>query len=150
MKNNLKHLVINTFSKGFTLIELLVVIAILGILLSIISVNLVTAQKQARDARRLQDLESIQTSFESYFAETGTYPTLSPDTRTEAFEGGVIPSDPKNIGDFQYDWEQTETDAYCICAALETRTGNSSAVSTSSTCNTWDTTGTFFCIQSKQ
>lgn len=151
MKNKIKHTIINSFSRGFTLIELLVVIAILGILLSVVSANLVTAQKQARDARRLQDLESIQTSMESYFAAFQVYPTEAEGNFSDAFEGGIVPTDPKSNDDYKY-WAETETNAYCICAALETRTGNSSNFSSDSTCNTWDITGTgsYFCIQSKQ
>ena len=46
-------------SKGFTLIELLVVIAIIGLLASIILASLNTAQQKGRDARRLEDLKEI-------------------------------------------------------------------------------------------
>jgi len=133
--------------KGFTLIELLVVISILGILISVISVNLVTAQKQARDARRLEDLTNIQTAFESYFVEYGSYPVASPTNNiANAFDGGIIPTDPKSTS--SYIWTYTSTAAYCVCASLETATGNAS-VPASTTC-TWNSSGTYLCIQNKQ
>jgi type IV pilus assembly protein PilA len=49
---------------GFTLIELLIVIAIIGILAGIVVsiINVQEYQKQARDARRMNDMLSIQTA----------------------------------------------------------------------------------------
>lgn len=50
--------------KGFTLIELLVVIVVIGILAGIV-VNIIDVQeyqKQARDARRINDILSVQTA----------------------------------------------------------------------------------------
>lgn len=137
---------IHKFLKGFTLIELLVVIAILSIITSLISVNFITAQKQARDSRRLQDMTNIQTAFESYYLESGYYPTLSPDNRANAFDGGLIPTDPKIGSD--YIWTYTSPSAYCICATLETTSGN--ADSPSSSLCTWNSLGSYLCIQNKQ
>jgi type II secretion system protein G len=62
---------------GFTLIELLVVIAILGILLAVVIGTITLSLKQARDARRLQDLRSIASTLELYHAETGRYPVAT-------------------------------------------------------------------------
>jgi prepilin-type N-terminal cleavage/methylation domain-containing protein len=62
---------------GFTLIELLVVIAIVGILLAVVIGTITLSLKQARDARRLQDLRSIATTLELYHAETGRYPVAA-------------------------------------------------------------------------
>jgi prepilin-type N-terminal cleavage/methylation domain-containing protein len=54
----------STQEKGFTLIELLVVIAIIGLLAGVITALLNPAEyiKQARDARRISDILSIQTA----------------------------------------------------------------------------------------
>lgn len=53
-------------NKGFTLIELLVVIAIIGILATIALVSLNSARGKARDAKRISDLRSAASAFETY------------------------------------------------------------------------------------
>lgn len=60
--------------RGFTLIELLVVIAIIGILASIILTSLGSTQSKARDARRMEDISSIQKALALYLTTSGTYP----------------------------------------------------------------------------
>lgn len=84
---------------GFTLIELLVVIAILGVLFAVIIGTITLSLKQARDARRLQDLRSIASTLELYYAETGRYPVAAgPIT-------GCVASGPNWIPDgTDYDW----------------------------------------------
>ena len=65
--------------KGFTLIELLMVIAIIGILSSIVLVNLNGARTKAQDAVRKQELQSVATAVEAYYAANGSYPIPSTD-----------------------------------------------------------------------
>ena len=60
-------------SQGFTLIELLVVIAIIGILASIILASLATARSKGNDAKRVEELKSIQ----SEIAILGTSATIT-------------------------------------------------------------------------
>ncbi|MAQ77189.1 hypothetical protein CL684_01550 [Candidatus Campbellbacteria bacterium] len=92
--------------KGFTLIELLVVIAIIGVLSSTILGSLSDARAQARDARRLSDIRSIQTALEVYYTNNGTYPTDSwqgsHNGSWDTFEstlGTTLPVDPINESD---------------------------------------------------
>lgn len=49
---------------GFTLIELLIVIAVIGVLAGVLVsiINVSEYQKQARDARRMNDILSVQTA----------------------------------------------------------------------------------------
>ncbi len=132
--------------QGFTLIELLVVIAIIGILVSVGIASFLTAQKQARDAKRAQTMLDIQSAFEQYQGAYGSYP-VSP-SLTDAFDDKTLPLDPKNSGNYVIDWSHTATDSYCICAKLESHTGNADAPS-STACN-WDTTKDYFCVENKQ
>ena len=65
----------NIHTTGFTLIELLMVIAIIGTLSSIVLASLNTARMNARDARRLSDINQIQTALELYYDDNNeTYP----------------------------------------------------------------------------
>ena len=60
--------------KGFTLIELLVVISIIGLLSSIVLTSVNSARAKARDARRIADLNQIQTALEFFYDSQGRYP----------------------------------------------------------------------------
>jgi type II secretion system protein G len=60
--------------KGFTLIELLIVIAIIGLLATLAIVSLTTAQRKARDARRVADIKQLQNAVEVYYSEIAQYP----------------------------------------------------------------------------
>lgn len=128
--------------KGFTLIELLVVIAIIAIITGIGIANLITAQKQARDAARREIIGNVQSAFEQYYAETSLYPTT--DNEGSAFQSGIKPKDPKDPTT-TITWGTSSSASYCVCATLETGTGNSS----NATC-TWLDTGTFYCAKNKQ
>ncbi len=134
--------------RGFTLIELLVVIAIIGILVSVAIVNYITAQKQARDATRMNIMSNIQSAFEQYYAVNAQYPNIGSGTLDAAFDNNAKPTDPKNSGSYIINYNRTTTTAYCVCSLLEAKTGNANSPS-STTCS-WNTTGTYYCIQNQQ
>lgn len=136
----------NKIKKGFTLIELLVVIAIIGIVMSIGVANLITAQKQARDANRRQIIHNIQTAFEQFYAGTGSYPDST--SIGAAFDNGSAPTDPKNSGAYIINYSGTSSSAYCVCATLEGGGGNASGASGTSC--TWVEDGDYYCAQNKQ
>jgi prepilin-type N-terminal cleavage/methylation domain-containing protein len=60
--------------KGFTLVELMVVISIIGLMSSIVLVSFNRSRMKARDARRLEDMHTIQTALEMYYDKYGYYP----------------------------------------------------------------------------
>ncbi len=66
---------IKRFNKGFTLIELLVVIAIIGILAGIVLASLGNARGGANDAKVKEQLKSMQTAAEIYYAKNSSYGT---------------------------------------------------------------------------
>jgi prepilin-type N-terminal cleavage/methylation domain-containing protein len=64
---------------GFTLIELLIVIVILGVLAGIVvfSVRGITDRGEASACK--SEVATVQTAVESYYAQTGGYPTATSD-----------------------------------------------------------------------
>ncbi len=80
------------FTKGFTLIELLVVVAIIGILAAIVYAPLQTALRKGRDAKKISEMKTIQSSLMMYAdSNNGNYP----DNLTQlasSTQGGI----PKN------------------------------------------------------
>ena len=140
-----KQIMNQIFKKGFTLIELLVVIAIIGIVMSIGVANLITAQKQARDASRRQIIHNIQTAFEQYYSGTGAYPVGDV---SAAFENGDAPTNPKNTTGYTIDYTGITASAYCVCATLEGGGGNASG-HTGTSCN-WSDDASYYCAQNKQ
>lgn len=129
--------------QAFTLIELLVSIAILAIVTSIGVANLITAQKQARDAARREIIGNVQSAFEQYYAQFGAYPTGD---QASAFENGVAPTDPRESST-PLSWNIAD-DSYCVCATLENGTGNANVPS--GTACAWNSLGTYYCAQNKQ
>lgn len=135
-----KHL-----KKGFSLVELLVVITIMAIL-SVVAYQAFGGQTaSARNARRTQDLSSIQSALEIFFIENGNrYPAQLDDgdsnTNTDDLVPkymSKIPKDPYEIAaDTFNDYSYTKNSkTYQLGATLETDTsykayviGNSSDV----------------------
>lgn len=101
-------------NRGFTLIELLVVIAIIGILASIVLASLASTQSKARDARRMEDMSTLQKALAMYMSDNGTYPILvatttlsGADAVSTALVGAqtlpVMPKDPQTpLYDYSY------------------------------------------------
>lgn len=129
--------------KGFTLIELLIVITIIAIITSIGAASMITAQKQARDSARREIISNVQSAYEQYFAETGTYPYLNP---SAAFENSTVPKDPKDTGVYTINWSSITTDTYCVCATMELSYGNAA----NQACTTWSDTGAYYCAKNRQ
>lgn len=112
--------------RGFTLIELLVVIFIIGLLTGILLPNFVGIRKRARDSRRIQDMKEIQKAFEEYYLANNTY-TNCATMASDFLEGGQLPDDPLNSGDYVYTGD-CRNYGYYYCAKLEIRSGNAGAV----------------------
>jgi prepilin-type N-terminal cleavage/methylation domain-containing protein len=63
--------------RAFTLIELLIVIAIIGILAAVILISLNSAQKSARDGKRVGDLDQVVRALELYRSDNNdAYPPV--------------------------------------------------------------------------
>jgi prepilin-type N-terminal cleavage/methylation domain-containing protein len=106
----------NEHNQGFTLIELLIALAIIGILAGVIISAATAVGRNTRDAKRLSDLRSIQSSLQQYYADQNYYPLvgtsgtgvldLSDDTLTNP-TGTItytttLPKDPSSSGPYIY------------------------------------------------
>jgi prepilin-type N-terminal cleavage/methylation domain-containing protein len=126
---------------SFTLLEMLVVIGIIGILIGIGTVSYSTVQRKARDAKRKQDLKSIQNCLEQYYSVNQRYPFLSQNDNDGAPNDGWIflpneipcgstnmraPKDPLNRGFHIYVlYTEASGSLYRICTRLETENQDS-------------------------
>src|SRR5258708_7963948 len=81
---------------GFTLIELLVVVALISLLSSIVFASLGSARAKARDAKRTEDIHSVQLALELYYNTNGAYAP-----NTDSSGGPCTPSTPCN-GDLSF------------------------------------------------
>ena len=112
--------------RGFTLIELLVVAAIIGILSSVAVANFRRSIVKAKEAALQQDLYTMRTLINQYFADKGKYPaditSLVEDHYLQA-----IPKDP--FTDSPDTWvveqaEQDETDISTEPGIVNVRSGS--------------------------
>lgn len=140
-------------NSGFTLFELLVSVSIIGILTALATVSYSTAQKRARDTRRIQDMQMLQKAEEQYYS-LNSYNYMQGNTSvgsTWAVNGQTIlesfPRDPKGS-----DWTQYlptfGTGTYCFCATMENQNNGNSA---SQTCATGiGASGPYYCVKNQQ
>lgn len=110
-------------SKGFTLVELLVVVAIIAVL-SVIGITVFTGvQKNARDARRKEDISSISKALEAHVNTTvnqycaGNAGTYCAPVATW-FAAGSVPKDPASVADYA-GLPANGATTYNVCATLE-------------------------------
>lgn len=104
--------------KGFTLFELLVSISIIAILTAIAVVSYSGAQKKARNARRIQDIDAIAKAEEQYYSDNTRYVY----TIAELVNAGSLqetPADPKPTNPAYALAQIGTTGNYCLCATLE-------------------------------
>lgn len=132
---------------AFTLIELLVVIAIIGILSSVILASVNTARKRARDARRQEDVKSMQAALELYYDGPGneayvvqtTTTTVAANTTAalaDLVSNGfiaIIPVDPLGTATPYYYVSNSTGSAYCLAAEMEGSGTNDGCISSLNT-----------------
>lgn len=138
----------NYFNDGFTLFELLVSISIIGIMTALAVISYSSAQKKARDARRIEDMKNVQSAAEQYYSvDAFTYPANTAPASWKVGNQQILeafPTDPKETGWTGYTYLIGTT--YCACAAVENK---NSGNSTNNNCNV-GATGPYFCVKSQQ
>lgn len=106
--------------KGFTLIELLIVIAIIALLATLAIISLTTAQRKARDTKRLADVKSIQSSVELYFSDNADYPGADTATFTSDMSTYMqVPNPPNDDSNYVYAVTNDGTTGYVMRCTLE-------------------------------
>ena len=91
MKRNLNNL-------GFTLIELMVVIVILGILAGLIAPRIMSRPEEARRAKAIIQIESLETTLKLYKLDNGNYPSTE--------QGLQALVEPPEVGNLPGNWRE--------------------------------------------
>jgi general secretion pathway protein G len=95
--------------RGFTLIELLVVCAIIGILSAVAVANFRRSIVKAKEAALQQDLYTMRTLINQYFADKGKYPA-DISSLVEDHYLAAVPKDPFTDSSDSWVVEQAQQD----------------------------------------
>lgn len=131
-------------NRGFTFIELIVVVTIMALLSGVGAVSYTQFNKQARDAKRKTDLETMRSSLELYKSTYGKYPIFyfegygdtgftagwstfdNTEPNFKTFMNNAFPKDPKPpttcIG-YLYTIQDAGQKSYTIYTVLENTDG---------------------------
>ncbi len=107
---------------GFTLIEILVAMTIIAVVFTVVLTSYLAAQRNARNAQRLTDLESIRSALEQYYADQKYYPATLPLAQSSPITNQVGAASPTPATTVTYlknvPTEPTQSDfPYCYIAA---------------------------------
>lgn len=99
--------------------ELLVAISIMAVLMGVLLPNLMGARERARDAQRIQNLNSMKDALRMYYNDNQAYPTGSAVMLSSGFSGYY--QDIASIG-YTYSYYQTKNgDGFVLKVGLESR-----------------------------
>lgn len=84
---------------GFTIVEILVVILVIGILSTILILTYSGVKARQRNTTRVNDIKLIQSNLETYYAESGFYPTIADMNSTSWTTKNLKALDPTALSD---------------------------------------------------
>ncbi len=92
-------------NSGFTLLEIIVTVGIIAILSTVALISFQSTRVAARDTKRLSDFNTLAAALQTYYQQTGAYPTIlangtalkSPDGQTTYLS--AIPKNPSPRAD---------------------------------------------------
>ncbi|MEA1971210.1 MAG: type II secretion system major pseudopilin GspG [Thermodesulfobacteriota bacterium] len=88
----------NFNNMGFTLIELMVVIVILGILAGLIVPRIMSRPEEAKRAKAIIQIESLETTLKLYKLDNGSYPSTE--------QGLQALVEPPEVGNLPGNWRE--------------------------------------------
>lgn len=148
---------------GFTLIELMVVVAIIGILMAAGILAFSNAQRNARDAARIADMDAISKALEQYYADNNAYPVLNADSNNASVItvlGQYFPtgSPPDEVYSTRAYRVRSQANEYCVhiaigsgnTAGLEGSTSRLNCTGGSTSCTYVTSGATTFCVENRQ
>lgn len=124
---------------GFTIVELLIVIVVIAILALLVVTTYGGAKAKSRDAKRVSDLQGIQTQLEAFFASNDYYPAAADlnsatwlSTNMKSLDANLLsdPSDTTNktvststatATGKQYGYVATHSDGTTACTTGDTQ-----------------------------
>lgn len=123
-------------NKGFSLIELLVVISIIGVLTTVLVMNFVGTRERARDAQKIQNLNSLKNALRMYYNDNQAYPA---NLSSIVGASGYIASLGETGSVFVY---TSTTDGFVITIGLEVGAGDED-INSQKNCGITPTSGVY-------
>lgn len=115
-------------NKGFTLIELMVAMLIVVTLSTIGMMSYRAGVRRSNDAKKIEDMKSVQRAMEQYYAAEGNYTSYSDGALTTSSGDTLLRDFPESPEDDKPYSKDSDADGYCYCAQLnKTDGGNSGA-----------------------
>jgi len=119
MKHNLRFMS-KIKKNGFSLLELLVVISIIAVLTAVLTANFMGMRERARDAQKIQDLNSLKNALRMYYNDNQYYPPNKNAILDVGFTQYIAA-----LGDTGFDYSLTNgTDGFVLTIPLEAGAGS--------------------------
>ncbi len=119
MKHDLRFMN-KTKKNGFSLLELLVVISIIAVLTAVLTANFMGMRERARDAQKIQDLNSLKNALRMYYNDNQYYPPNKDAILDIGFTQYIAA-----LGDTSFDYElRNGTDGFVLTIELEAGAGS--------------------------